>query len=148
MTVSAAVTVSAGSFNQGSTGATVLVTIDGNGFVNGTAMSASAGITMNNVAFVSSTRVTATFAIDSGATGSQQRITMTNPNGSGGTLPNGFTVNVPMPATMTLAYNSKLRDKINGDDTFLDGNGATDTTITITLSAAGERTVTALQLSN
>src|SRR3989442_8759234 len=147
-TASAAVTVSAVSPNQGSTGATVPVTIDGSGFVSGAAVSAGAGITVSNVAFVSSTRVTATFAIDSGATGGPRGVTVTNPNGSGGTLPNGFTVNVPVPATVTLAYNGKLRDKVGGGDTFLGGDGAADATMTLTLSAAGGGGVTALQPSD
>src|SRR2546425_1484578 len=60
----------------------------------------------------------------------------------------GFTVNVPVPATVTLAYNGKLRDKVGGGDTFLGGDGAADATMTLTLRAAGGRTVTALQLSN
>src|SRR2546426_12744064 len=58
------------------------------------------------------------------------------------------TVNVPVPATVTLAYNGKLRDKVGGGDTFLGGDGAADATMTLTLSAAGGRTVTPLQLSN
>src|SRR5436309_12133674 len=57
-------------------------------------------------------------------------------------------VSVPVPPTVTLAYNGKLRDKVGGGDTFLGGDGAADATMTLTLSAAGGRTVTALQLSN
>src|SRR2546428_1408411 len=45
-------------------------------------------------------------------------------------------------------HNGKLRDKVGGGDTFLGGDGAADATMTLTLSAAGGRTVTALQLSN
>src|SRR5256885_17208838 len=88
--------------------------IYGSGFVSGAAVSAGAGVTVRNVAFVSSTRVTATFAIDSGATGGPRGVTVTNPNGSGGTLPNGFTVNVPVPATVTLAYKGAMGAKGGG----------------------------------
>src|SRR2546428_8487625 len=45
-------------------------------------------------------------------------------------------------------HNGKLRDKVGGGDTFLGGDGAADATMTMTLSAAGGRAVTALQLSN
>src|SRR5256712_4069040 len=45
-------------------------------------------------------------------------------------------------------YNGKLRDKVGGGDSVLGGDGAADGTMTLTLSAAGGRTVTALQLSN
>src|SRR3989442_2047160 len=135
-TASAAVTVSAVSPNQGSTGTTVPVPIDVSGFVSGATVSGGTGIPVSNVAFVSWTRVTATFAIGSGATGGPREVTVTNPNGSGGTLANGFTVNVPVPATVTLAYNGKLRDKVGGGDTFLGGDGAADASMTLTLSAA------------
>src|SRR3989441_1055210 len=147
-TASAAVTVSAVSPNQGSTGATVAVTIDGSGFVSGATVSAGAGITVSNVAFASSARLTASFAIDSAATAGPRDVTVTNPNGTGGSLSGGFTVNVAAPVTLTFLYNGKLRDKVGGGDTFLGGDGAADATMTLTLSAAGGRTVTALQLSN
>ena len=147
-TATAAVVVGAVTPNQGTTGTTVPVTIDGSGFVLGATVSAGAGITVSNVTFVSSARLTASFAIDGAATGGPRAVTVTNPNGGGGTLANGFTVNVPVPATVTLAYNGKLRDKVGGGDTFLGGDGAADATMTLTLSAAGGRTVTALQLSN
>src|SRR5437899_3592109 len=62
-TASAGVTVSAVRPNQGSTGATVPVTIDGGGCVSGATVSAGAGSTVSSVAFVSSTGVSETFAI-------------------------------------------------------------------------------------
>jgi len=145
-TTSAAMTVSAVTPNQGTTGATVPVTIDGSGFVSGATVSAGAGITVSNVAFVSSARLTASFAIDSAATAGPRDVTVTNPNGTGGSLSSGFTVSVPAPVTLTLVYNGKLRDVVGGGDTALAADGAADATMTLTLSAA--RTVTALQLSN
>src|SRR5204863_5614841 len=145
-TATAAVVVGAVTPNQGTSGTTVPVTIDGSGFVSGATVSAGAGITVSNVAFVSSARLTASFAIDSAATAGPRDVTVTNPNGTGGSLSSGFTVSVPAPVTLTLVYNGKLRDVVGGGDTALAADGAADATMTLTLSAA--RTVTALQLSN
>jgi hypothetical protein len=144
----AAVTVSAVTPNQGTTGSTVTVTIDGSGFVNGATVSTGAGITVSNVAFVSTARVTASFAIAGDATSGPRDVTVTNPGNGGGTLISGFTVNVPVPATLTLVYNGKVRDKVGGGDTFLGPDGAADGTITLMLSAAGGRTITTLTLGN
>src|SRR5437879_10324949 len=63
-----AVTVSAVTPNQGTMGTTVAVTIDGSRFVNGATVSQRAGITVSNGVFVSSARLTASFAIAAGAT--------------------------------------------------------------------------------
>jgi len=145
---STATTVSAVTPNQGTTGTTLTVTVDGGGFVNGATVNAGAGITVSNVAFVSSARLTASFAIASGATSGPRDVTVTNPDNGGGTLINGFTVNVPVPATLTLVYNGKVRDKVGGGDTFLGGDGAFDGTITLMLTAAGGRTITTLSLNN
>ena len=145
---SAAVTVSAVTPNQATTGTTVPVTIDGSGFANGATVSAGAGITVSNVAFVSSARLTASFVIDGSTTAGPRDVIVTNPGDGAGALTNGFTVNVPARATLTLAYNGRVRDKVGGGDTALAPDGAGDGTITLMLSAAGGRTVTALQLQN
>src|SRR2546427_6391563 len=97
-------------------GTTVAVTIDGSGFVNGATVSAGAGITVSNVVFVSSARLTASLALDAGAASGPRVVTVTTPGSGGGALTNGFTVN--LPATVTLAYNGKLRDDVGGVDTF------------------------------
>ena len=143
---SSAVTVSAVTPNQGTTGATVAVTIDGSGFVSGARVSAGAGITVSYVVWVSSTRLIASFAIAGGATSGPRDVTVTNPDTGGGTLTGGFTVNSPV--TLTLVYNGKLRDTVGGGDTALAPDGAADATITLTLNAAGGRSVTAVQLVN
>jgi len=142
----AGVTVTAVTPNQGNKGSTVAVTIDGSGFVSGATVSAGAGITVNNVTFVSATRLTASFVIDSAAAGGPRDVTVTNPSNAGGTLTNGFIVSTPV--TATLAYNGKLRDKVGGGDTALAADGAADATMTLSLSGVGSRTVTALQLQN
>src|SRR6267142_4155797 len=45
------------------------------------------------------------------------------------------------PATLTLAFNGKLRDRVGQGSTALAGDGALDGTLTATLSASGGRTV-------
>src|SRR2546428_3151463 len=138
---SSAVTLSAVTPNRGTMGTMVAVTMDGGGFVSGATVSAGTGITVSNVVFVSSTRLTASLAIAGGATSGLRDVTVTNPDNGGGTLTNGFTVNPPV--TLTLVYNGKLRDTVGGGDTALAPDGAADATITLTLNAAGGRTVTA-----
>ena len=147
-TVNVPVTVSSVSPAQGMAGSTVPVTIDGSGFASGATVSAGADTTVTNVAFVSSARLTASFAIDSAATAGGRAVVVINPSGIGGSLPNAFTVNVPAPATLALTFNGKLRDRVGGGDTALAGDGAVDATMTLTLSAAGGKTITALQLQN
>src|SRR5204863_7487970 len=88
-TATAAVVVGAVTPNQGTTGTTVAVTIDGGGFVRGAMVSAGAGITVSNVMFVSSARLTASFAIASGAMSGPRDVTVTNPDSGGGTLTGG-----------------------------------------------------------
>jgi len=143
-----AVTVTAVTPNQAMRGSTVPVTIDGTGFVTGASVSAGAGITVTNIALVSSTRLTASFVIDGAATGGARDVTVSTPSSGGGSLLNGFTVNVPVTAAITLAYNGKLRDAVGGGDMWLGGDSSLDATMTLTLSAPGGKTVTALQLSN
>src|SRR5437899_10400656 len=96
--------------------------------------------------FVSSARLTASFAIAGGATSGPRDVTVTNPDTGGGTLTGGFTVNSPV--TLTLVYNGKLRDTVGGGDTALAPDGAADATITLTLNAEGGRSVTAGQLGH
>ena len=134
--------------NKGTAGTAVPVTIDGSGFASGATVDVGTGITVSNVAFVSATRLTATFTIASGTTGGARSVTVTNPGGSGGALTNGFTVTLPPAVTLTLTYNGKLRDRVGGGDTARVADGQADGTMTMTLSAAGGRTVTALRLQN
>ena len=147
-TATAPVTVTAITPNQGVSGSTVSVTIDGSAFVSGATVSAGAGITVSNVTFVSSTRLTASFAIAAGATAGPRDVTVTNPSGSGGALPSGFRVTTPQTTTMSLVYNGKLRDRVGGGDALLGADGAADGTMTLTINGTGGRTVTALTLNN
>ena len=52
----------------------------------------------------------------------------------------------PPPRTSTLTYNGLLRDRVGQGNTALGPDGALDGTLTVTLSAPGGRTVTALRL--
>jgi hypothetical protein len=115
--------------------------------VSGATVSAGSGITVGTVTFVSSTRLTASFAIAGPTAMGPRDVTVVNPNDVGGTLVRGFTVNTPV--VVTLVYNGRnQRDRVGGGDTAITGDGSNDAEITLTLSAGGGRTVTAVQLSN
>src|SRR5438874_3494958 len=141
-----AVTLTAVMPNNGKVGFAAPVTITGTGFVAGATVNAGAGITVSNVVFVSPTQLTATFRIDGAATLGTRNVRVTLPTGEMATLSQAFTVNPAV--TVTLAFNGKLRDKVGGGDTARTGDGALDGTLTMTMSATGGRTVTALRLSN
>jgi hypothetical protein len=82
--------------------------------------------------------------------------------GCSGTAPCSLVGNVPAtvtatfdtsvgssgPATLTLAYNGLLRDRVGQGNTTLGPDGALDGTFTATLSASGGRTVTSLRLDS
>src|SRR5215470_15294357 len=140
------VTVTAISPSSGKVGFTVPVTITGTGFVSGATVSAGSGVTVSNVAVVSSTQLTANFAIDPNATLGARNVRVTLPTGDIATLSQGFTVNPAV--TISLVYNGKLRDRVGGGDTARAPDGAADGTFTLTLSATGGRTITALRLQN
>jgi len=57
-------------------------------------------------------------------------------------------VAVPPPPVLTLTYNGKLRDRVGQSTVGLGPDGALDATFTATLSAAGGRTITRLQLES
>src|SRR5207247_6533683 len=77
-----------------------------------------------------------------------RNVAVTNSNGGAGTLPSGFTVVSVPPATVTLAYNGKLRDRVGQGETALRADGALDATLTATGSGSGGRTVTGLRLDS
>ena len=84
---------------SGGVGASVPVTLTGTNFVNGASISAGANITVSNVAVVSATQITATFAIAANAAPGTANVTVTT---SGGTSPAvAFTINPAQP-TLTL----------------------------------------------
>src|SRR5207249_3321377 len=72
-------TVTAVTPDRGKTGTTVTATIDGTGFVSGATVSAGSGITVSSVAVLSPTRMTARFAIASGAALGARNVRVTVP---------------------------------------------------------------------
>ena len=54
----------------------------------------------------------------------------------------------PSPASLSVAYNGKLRDRVGQGNTALSQDGAMDGTLTVTLNADGGRTVTGLRLES
>ena len=52
------------------------------------------------------------------------------------------------PATLTLAFNGQLRDRVGQGNVAVGADGALDGTLTATLSAPGGRTVTGLRLDS
>jgi hypothetical protein len=148
-TVPPNVTISSVAPTQGTPGAAVPVTITGTGFAAGATVSLSGtGITVSNVSVGSATQLTATLTIASGTALGARDVTVTTAGGGASTLPGGFTVVAPTPATLTLAYNGLLRDRVGQGDTALGSDGLLDGTLTATLSASGGRMVTALHLDS
>ena len=64
----------------------------------------------------------------------------------GSTATANTTVSAAPLANLTLSYNGLLRDRVGQGNTALGPDGALDGTLTVTLSAPGGRTVTALRL--
>jgi len=138
--------------NQGAPGATVPVTITGSGFAAGTTVALSGtGVSASNVSITSATQLTATLTIASGAALGARDITVTGSGGSSATMTAGFTVVAPVtvgPASLSLAYNGKVRDRVGQGESALGPDGAPDGTLTATLSASGGRTITTLRLNS
>jgi subtilisin family serine protease len=144
----AAVTVSSVTPTQGAVGAAVPVTVTGSGFGAGTTLSVGAGITVSNLSIGSATQLTATLTIAGGAALGARDVTVTVAGGGSATLTGGFTVTSGAPATLTVAYNGRARDRVGQGETALGPDGAADGTLTATLSASGGRTVTRLRLDS
>src|SRR3989440_5014 len=141
-------TVTAVSPNQGQSGSAVAGTIGGSGLAHGASVNARGGVTPSGVTVLSATRLTATFTIAADASARARDVTVTNPSGTGGCPAHAFTIKTPQTVVMSLAYNGKLRDKVGGGDTARGPDGSPDGTLTLSLSAPGGRTVTALLLQN
>jgi hypothetical protein len=67
---------------------------------------------------------------------------------SDGTTATASTTTGASAATLSLAYNGKLRDRVGPGNTALGADGTLDGTLTATLSAPGGRTVTGLRLDS
>jgi hypothetical protein len=74
---------------------------------------------------------------------------VTDSNGNNGTTGRSVTVsNTAAAATLSIAYNGKLRDRVGQGNTALSPDGARDGTLTVTLNATGGRTITGLRLES
>jgi len=90
----------------------------------------------------------ATFSDGSTATAVTTVAAAAAPATGGSTTPNQAASVATVPATLTLAYNGKLRDRVGEGEMALGPDGALDATLTATLSASGGRTVTGLRLDS
>ena len=139
-------TISSVSPSVGSQGASLTVTVTGTNFQTGATSSFGAGITVSSMTVVSSTELSVTLAINATATIGPRDLTVTNPDGQLAIRAGGFTVQPP-PATLSLAFLGRLRDKVGQSSAAFAPDGALDGTFRVTLQAgSGGRTVTNLEL--
>jgi len=70
------------------------------------------------------------------------------PHMTKGEMVGGSTVSAAASATLTVAFNGQLRDRVGQGNVAVGADGALDGTLTATLSAPGGRTVTGLRLDS
>ena len=104
-------TISSVSPSSAVPGASLTVTVTGTNFQTGASASFGPGITVTSTTVVSATQLSVPLAIGATAAMGPRDVTVTNPNGQSGVRPGGFTV-APPPATISLAFLGKLRDKV------------------------------------
>jgi len=109
-TISGSTTVARGTVNNpivssvfpssGQRGETLNVTITGLNFLPGASVSFEQGIAVNSVNFISSTQLVVNITIDQNARVETQgrTVTVTNPDGSSGSLPDGFIITTTLPS--------------------------------------------------
>jgi hypothetical protein len=76
--------------------------------------------------------------------GNMLTVTATFSDGSTATA----STTVPVAATLAVAYNGKVRDRVGQGETALAPDGTLDAALTVTLSGSGGRTVTGLRLDS
>ncbi|HXV64675.1 MAG TPA: IPT/TIG domain-containing protein [Vicinamibacteria bacterium] len=116
--------VSSISPTSGQPGETLNVTINGLNFQPGAVVSFGEGIAVNSVRFVNSNQLVATITIDLNIqnTSAARTVTVTNPDGTSGNLPNAFRIITPSPApvitglspTGTATRNANIQVTITG----------------------------------
>jgi subtilisin family serine protease len=143
--VSGAPGIGALSPNTGSTGANLMATIHGVNFQPGARASFGPGITVASTAYVSSTELSASIAIEADAAGGRRDVSVTNPDGRTATRAAAFTV-VPPPARLSLAYVG-LQDRVSRSNSVLASDGLPDGVFQMTLlPGSNARTLTRLDL--
>ncbi|HSF18141.1 MAG TPA: IPT/TIG domain-containing protein [Vicinamibacteria bacterium] len=116
--------VSSISPTSGQPGETLNVTINGLNFQPGAVVSFGEGISVNSVRFVNSNQLVANITIDPNIqnTSAARTVTVTNPDGTSGNLPNAFRIITPSPApvitglspTGTATRNANIQVTITG----------------------------------
>src|SRR5207245_5205920 len=123
------------------------VSVTGANFQAGASASFGAGVTVTSTTVVSSTQLSDRLTIPTTAGHGRRDVAVSNPDGQSVVRLGGFTVGLP-PATISLAFLGKLRDKVGQGNSSLTADGALDGTFQVTLQAVtGARTVTRLELS-
>jgi len=131
---------------QGTIGTSLTVTIDGLNFAPGTSASFGTEVTVASTTVVSPIQLSVALAIAPTAALGPRDVTVTNPGGQSATRAGGFTVLTP-PATISLAFLGKLRDKVGQGSAAFSADGALDGTFRVTVQpGSGARTVTQLEL--
>ncbi len=92
---------------SGAPGATLSVTINGSNFQPGAVVSFDQGIAVNSVRFISPTQLIANITIDPNIqnTSTARTVTVTNPDGGSGNLPNAFQITTTNPAPVITSIN-------------------------------------------
>ena len=85
---------------SGQPGETLNVTVSGLNFQPGAVVSFGEGISVNSVRFVNSNQLVVNITVDSNIqnTASSRTVTVTNPDGSSGSLPSAFRITTPNPS--------------------------------------------------
>src|SRR6266849_4830820 len=145
-TVPVVPTISSVAPSAGAPGASLTVTVTGTSFQTGASAAFGAGVTVSSTTVVSSTQLSVAIAIGATAALGPRDVTVTNPGGQTGTRAGGFTVTLP-PATLSLAFLGKLRDRVGQVSLAFSPDGALDGIFQVTVGAgSGARTVTRLEL--
>src|SRR5207245_5343646 len=139
-------TIASVSPSSGAPGASLTVSVTGTNFQAGASASFGAGVTVSSTTVVSSTQLSVAIAIASTAAMGPRDVTVTNPDGQSVVRPGGFAV-APPPATMSLAFLGKLRDKVGQGSAAFSADGALDGSFRVTLGPGSDaRRVTRREL--
>ena len=132
--------------DRGIVGTSLTVTVNGINFEPGVSVSFGAGVTVTSTTVVSSRELAVAIEIPTLADAGPRDVTVTNPGGQTGTRAGGFTVTLP-PATISLSFLGKLRDKVGQGSTAFSADGAMDGTFRVIVQGGiWPRTVTRLEL--
>jgi subtilisin family serine protease len=144
--VPALVTVTGVTPGQGSRGTSLTVTVAGSGFTAGAAASFGAGITVTGTTVTSSSQLSVGLAIDAAAALGPRDVSVTNGDGQVAVKTGAFGV-IATPASVSLAWVGKVRDRVGQGNTALGADGAMDGAFVLSVGAgSGARTITQLEL--